>query len=180
MRNLAGRVLVRIQDLLVLDGFSVFCAAFGNWFSMLSCRNSFSEDEEKKEGKEGKEGVEGNKQNSPRRCVIVVFSRAGSSVISTPNISRSSRCALSKTVLNCRVPCSPRTLALMSARRIGRREYSLDSARRTIFWIIAFVEDAGPASSDISASGDELRGLWRRDETSPESESGACSVCGMG
>lgn len=166
VRYLDGRVLVRIQALLVLDGFSVFCAAgiLLVWLALelgdfLPGNRRIVEVEVEVEG-EGEGGErERIESNSPRRCAMVVFSRAGSSVISIPNFSRSSSCALSKTVLNCREPCSPSTLALISARRIGRREYSLESARRTIFWIIAFADDAGwSVSSDISA-GDELRGL---------------------
>lgn len=68
----------------------------------------------------------------------------------------------------------------MSARRMGSREYSLERARRTIFWIIAFVEDAPWSSSDISASGDELaRGLWRVEASAPESSGSTWSGWGL-
>ena len=94
--------------------------------------------------------------DSPRRWVMVTFSRAGNSVISIPKRCLISRCAWSKTSLNCREPCSPSTLALMSLRRIGSREYSLAMASRTNFLTIAsvLVGALGPSSS-LSGAGDE-------------------------
>lgn len=94
--------------------------------------------------------------NSPRRWLMVTFSRAGNSLISIPKRCLISRCAWSKTSLNCREPCSPSTLALISLRRIGSREYSLARASRTNFLTIASVlVGALGSSSSLDAAGDE-------------------------
>lgn len=107
--------------------------------------------------KEKKKRKRREDQHSPLRWVMVTFSRTGSSVISIPNRCLSSRWACSKTSLNCREPCSPSTLALMSLRRIGSREYSLEIARRTSFLTIAsvLVGALGPSSSLSAVDGSD-------------------------
>lgn len=70
-----------------------------------------------------------------RRSLRLVFSFEGSSTNCMPNMSLSVRCAEANTFLKDR-PCafeSLKTLADMSLRRSGVREYSVDSARRTSF-----------------------------------------------
>lgn len=79
----SGKVLVTIQDLLAEEGFSVFCAAVV-WDVSSDYLNVVWGLQQRKAKTES---------NSPRRWVMVTFSRAGNSVISIPNRCLSSRCA---------------------------------------------------------------------------------------
>lgn len=119
----------------------------------------------------------------PLRWLMVTFSFPGSSTISIPNRFLRTVCASSKTALNRRDPCSPKTFALISVRRIGCREYSLANARRTIFLtitstIVGASTSGVPLPDDLVSSesfgcASSVRRRWRRE---PCCDCSGCSV----
>ncbi|EZF10462.1 hypothetical protein H112_08283 [Trichophyton rubrum D6] len=102
--------------------------------------------------------------HSPLLWLIVTFSLPGCSTICIPNTSFKVFCASRKTSLKCRDPPSPRTLADMSALRMGWREYSLAKASRTSFFTITFIDTEvcrwPPGWYSFSDSGVALRRRW--------------------
>ena len=92
---------------------------------------------------------------------IVTFSFVGSSVRVMPKTERSCSCAELKTCLNARV-FGARTFALMSALRIGWREYSLARARRMSFltnWSCVLASCDSPSRCVGSSSAEETSGV---------------------